>query len=87
MSEEQRLEQRKTSAGILLQEIGMDYYDTESQARKVAEFAAEKLADAEINLLIEKSHSRDLVKLVEFKNKTITRLKDRLKGKLENEDG
>lgn len=39
-----RISQRNTPAGKLLSEIGMDYYDTESCARRVAEYAARKLA-------------------------------------------
>jgi len=39
-----RKEMAETPAGKLLAEIRMDYYDTESAARRVAEHAAERLA-------------------------------------------
>ena len=47
--DKQRLKMRNTKEGRLLWEMGYDYYDTESSARRVAEFAVEeisKLAEA-----------------------------------------
>lgn len=38
-----RTEMRETPAGQLLSRMGLDYYDTESTARRVAEHAAEEL--------------------------------------------
>lgn len=39
-----RAMQNKTPEGKLLLEMGREYYDTESSARRVAEFAVEKIA-------------------------------------------
>ncbi len=41
-----RLEARQTPAGQLLARMGMDYWDTESCARRVAEHAADELTAA-----------------------------------------
>lgn len=40
-----RAEQRATPAGQFLSSMGMEYYDTESCARRVAEQAAKQLAE------------------------------------------
>lgn len=45
-----RLEHRNTPAGKLLWSMGMDWWDTESSARRVAEHAAERIAELEARL-------------------------------------
>ncbi len=49
---QQRAEMRKTPAGQLLDRIGLDYYDTESTARRVAEHAAKELALATVRKMV-----------------------------------
>lgn len=50
LEEELRLKHRETPAGKLLWSMGMDWWDTESSARRVAEHAADRIAELEARL-------------------------------------
>lgn len=83
-----RAEARATPAGQLLWRMGMDYWDTESSARRVAEFAAEEIASlaaeraeliASLAELMEQQNERDKYQPLVSAQKTATELLKRLK--------